>query len=349
MAMGEISLDSGILLSQRNHLCCVVVGCLATATWDIVAHLRLDVRLLRKTGIHLPQILYIISRIAMFAYLLGETVFLASPIRSRCSSALYTGVASLRIFHCILLDLLSLLRVRALLLDRPWLVRLFTALWVISSGTAVGVGYFLLDGATIYGNSCMHTKLHVTLEQTCSAIHTFHGTCIAVATSRTLTTNVRVQQPRLTERFKVMIIGKGVPLFSKSLLRRSQYDFILMLSFNLLVSIGIAFNGIPLAYRIGTLVIAMTVLHCVACSTFRNIAKSKYETDVMIMDGLPPIEFSRNPEVSFSGTVDLGDVPLDESLGTQGRPRDAPENRSLMYTREDNTDTDTVPQSEAAV
>ncbi|KAJ8074025.1 hypothetical protein PM082_012315 [Marasmius tenuissimus] len=67
MAAEEIS-DSGILLSQRNHLCYVVTGCLMTALWDIITHLRVDFRLLRRTGIHLPQILYIISRIAILAY-----------------------------------------------------------------------------------------------------------------------------------------------------------------------------------------------------------------------------------------------------------------------------------------
>ncbi|KAJ8074024.1 hypothetical protein PM082_012314 [Marasmius tenuissimus] len=185
---------------------------------------------------------------------------------------------------------------------------------MISSGTAIGVGYFLLDGATIPEDDCMHTKLNITVAWICSAIRIFYGTCIVIATGRTLTTNV---QPGLIERSKAIVIGKDIPLFSKSLLPRSQYNFMFILGFNLLASIEIAIDTVPLAYRVGFLVIAVTIIHCGACSTFRNIAKSKYETEVMMFDNLPPIVFSRNPDVSPSGTGDFREaVPPNEASGT---------------------------------
>ncbi|KAJ8074067.1 hypothetical protein PM082_012359 [Marasmius tenuissimus] len=300
-----------LLLSQRYHLCCVVVGCLSIILWDVAIHLRGDFGLMRKTGIHLPQIVYILSRIAILAFLLTEIAISASRISSHCSTLniIATSLASL---HYTLLGLLSLLRIRAMYQNRLWVLRLFTLLWITSSGTSIGLVSFLLDETTTVGDVCLHIKLNVTLQQIYSASRTFHGTCIIVAASRSLALSPLDFQPTnrlgLIKRLKTSVVAKDVPVFSKSLLRRSQWDFLIILTINLLLSIGIAIDRIPLAYRVGILRIAPTVVHCGVCSTFRNIARSRYETDIVVND--LPISFNRNPDVSSLGIT----IPVGASL-----------------------------------
>ncbi|KAJ8074062.1 hypothetical protein PM082_012354 [Marasmius tenuissimus] len=170
------------------------------------------------------------------------------------------------------------------------------------------------------GTVCMHTKLNVTLQQVYSASRTFQGMCIIVGASRSLTISPMEIRPAnrigLIERLNTLVIAKDLPMFSKSLLRRSQWEFLIILIINLFLSVGIAIDRIPLAYRVGIIRIAPTFVHCGVCSTFRNIARSKYNTDVMIDD--LPISFNRNPDFSSSGIRGIpGGASLNESSGTQ--------------------------------
>ncbi|KAJ8074069.1 hypothetical protein PM082_012361 [Marasmius tenuissimus] len=308
-------LDSRRLLSQRDHLRCVVVGCLAIVFWDIVIHLRVDLRLIRRTGIHLPQIAYILLRIAILAFLLTDIMLLASRVSSHCS-ALNVVLASLESLHYTLVGLLRLLRVRAMYRNRLWAGRLFVLLWIASSGMSIWLSSFRIDQTAIVENICMHTKLNVTLQRVSSANRTFQGACIIAAVSMSFALSSTDLQPAqrigLVERFKTSVIAKDVPTFSKSLLRRSQWDFLLLFSINLLIAVGIGIDRIPIAYRVGILRIAPTFMNCGVCSAFRNIARSKEKTEVMV-DDLLPISFNRNPNTS-SSEIGLSD----EISGTQG-------------------------------
>ncbi|KAL0069044.1 hypothetical protein AAF712_003727 [Marasmius tenuissimus] len=65
------------LLAQRQHLWCIVVGSLAVVVWDILLHLQVDFQLMRKSGFHLPQAVYVASRIMAIAFVLSEMIFLS--------------------------------------------------------------------------------------------------------------------------------------------------------------------------------------------------------------------------------------------------------------------------------
>ncbi|KAF9265187.1 hypothetical protein L218DRAFT_957365 [Marasmius fiardii PR-910] len=295
------SLES--LLSERRHLCCVVVGSLAVVLWDILLHIKTDITLIRKTGLHLPQVIYVISRFATMGFLLCETVLLTVPVGKYCN-ILMKAVTSLGSMHYTSIGLLNLLRTRAIYLDQPWVVRFFFLFWFISSGTSIGIGPFILHGGSIVDDKCMYTNLDVVLLQISIILNTLQGTCIFLATSSGLILSPPDteggRQSGLFDRLKLSLSAKDVPFFSKSLLRHSQWYFLWLLGLNLSTIVGIGLSLIPLAYRIGWLVIWHVVLHCRACSVFRNVGAVMYtlqNEQVHIQD--LPISFSRNPDPSL--------------------------------------------------
>ncbi|KAJ8074061.1 hypothetical protein PM082_012353 [Marasmius tenuissimus] len=180
---------------------------------------------------------------------------------------------------------------------------------MVSAGTSIGLSPFILEGTSLTGNNCIHTKFDVTLQQIALTVHTVHCLCISLAIGRTLThTSASLhtaKQTGLIEQLKIRLVAKDTPKFSENLLRRTQGDFILGFTIFLCASVGMAIDTIPLAYRVGILVAGTTVLHCRGCSTFRDIARSKYKTDVTMddIDDLLPISFNRNSEGS---SLDIG-------------------------------------------
>ncbi|KAJ8074060.1 hypothetical protein PM082_012352 [Marasmius tenuissimus] len=91
----------------------------------------------------------------------------------------------------------------------------------------------------------------------------------------------------------------------------------LLLSVNVLKIIGTAIEDIPIAYRIGMFIATRAVLHCTACSTFRNIRKAKYSTQDFVSD--LPISFHRDPARSSpSFNENPVDVVSNEASSVQG-------------------------------
>ncbi|KAK1232611.1 hypothetical protein PQX77_004231 [Marasmius sp. AFHP31] len=215
------------------------------------------------------------------------------------------------------MGLLYLLHVRAIYLDRPWVVRLFFLLWMISSGTSVALIPLMLDGATIDGHSCVHPRYDATFIQIALAISTVHGTGVVLAMISSLVVSPLdvsfARNTGLVKRLKLSVMAKDLPTFSKSLLRHSQGYYLLLLGVNILTTIGTTIKAIPNVYQIGIFIATRALLHCTACSIFRNVGKAKYNTQDFASD--LPISFCRDP-VGSSPTFDESpvDVVSNEAL-----------------------------------
>ncbi|KAJ8077043.1 hypothetical protein PM082_001466 [Marasmius tenuissimus] len=165
----------------------------------------------------------------------------------------------------------------------------------------------------------MHTHLNARLQQISFAINTIQGTCIVLATSSAFVLFPAdfpfVKKIGFIQRVKASITAKGLPTFSKSLLRHSQGYYLLLLCTNLLTAIGISIQVIPLAYRIGMLVATHSVLHCAACSIFRNLGKARYVTQEPIDD--LPLSFRRGSISTCSPQRGVSSTSQDGSSGVQ--------------------------------
>ncbi|KAK1223081.1 hypothetical protein PQX77_014041 [Marasmius sp. AFHP31] len=150
---------------------------------------------------------------------------------------------------------------------------------MLSSGASAAIVPFVLDGATVTGDRCMHTQFNTTLQQWLFAINTVQGTCIILAMSSSFALSPVFTLGRgFIGRVKASVVAKDLPTFSKSLLRHSQGYYLLLVSVNLFTAIWISIYAIPLAYRVGMLFVIYAVLHCASSSIFRNIGKARYVT-----------------------------------------------------------------------
>ncbi|KAK1227505.1 hypothetical protein PQX77_009481 [Marasmius sp. AFHP31] len=185
----------------------------------------MDFRVIRKSGFHFPQAVYVVSRFVNFAVLLCEAILLTAEVGSHCN-ALTLVVTSLWSLSYTLIGLLHLVRTRAIYLDRPWITRAFGAMWLISSGTSVAVSPFLFEEGIIGTGLCTHTNVNSVLIQITMGLNTFQGTCIALATSSGLVLSPAdvypMRQLGFLERLKFAVVAKNVPTFSKALLRHGQ-------------------------------------------------------------------------------------------------------------------------------
>ncbi|KAJ8074059.1 hypothetical protein PM082_012351 [Marasmius tenuissimus] len=246
----------------------------------------------------------------------------AAQVGSYCG-VLKTIVTSLGSLHYASIGLLHLLRVRAVYLDRPWVIRSFVLIWMISSGTSIAIGPYVLNGAPVAGDSCMHTEFNATLQQISFAINTIQGTCVVLATSSSLVMSPLdfpfTKDMGFVEKVKTSVMAKDLPTFSKSLLRHSQGYYLLLLCVNLTTAIGISIHKIPLAYRVAMLIATHAVLHCAACSIFRNVGKAKYITQELIND--LPLSFRRDHSQD-SSQQEVGSESQENSCGQESTPKE---------------------------
>jgi hypothetical protein len=236
--------------------------------WDWTVSLPDEIRIIRKTGIRLPVIAYLLSRFGTLSYILIATIFQALPVRGSCQTILWIIGFSYP-FAAPATAALFFFRVRAVYNHSKIVTMIFGMLWLGTLGAALALPFMLKGehiGTTDY---CIQTSVApgasaVVIINTCS------DTLVFLAISWRLARNNFSGESWRT-RIQSFYKGDGLPRLSKTLLQSGQVYYLATVGLNVATMVMILVPTAPPVYHAFLSLPNIALENSMACRVFRAI------------------------------------------------------------------------------
>ncbi|KAE9407912.1 hypothetical protein BT96DRAFT_850093 [Gymnopus androsaceus JB14] len=264
IALALLPPDIARELQVTSYILC---GTSAIFVWDAIWNLHADYKLLFKTEVGLPTLVYFISRIGSMVFVIGYTMYLTSPV-GNCNT---TGLI-LSCFYPVGVPgsaLLFFFRVRAVFFAQKYIVWAFFALWMCVFASCMVIPFG--GGSTNIGP----TKYCITLQSkpfdgAAGIVPTVHDTLVFLAISYQLFRLFHAEQHGMMNAVRTFASGSYLPPFSKSILHNGQAYYMVTLVGNLLTTILYYGFGIRPIYRDLLVIPNIMLTNIMACYVYRN-------------------------------------------------------------------------------
>ncbi|KAJ8518268.1 hypothetical protein ONZ45_g4624 [Pleurotus djamor] len=256
------------LASQFEVSRYLLVATCGMFAWDVLTNLRNDYKLLTKYPLRPPTVVYFLSRIAAFAYIITGTVFTIGAVGD-CQK-LQVAIGSCFAAAVPLTSLLFFFRVRAIFNGNPPVVALFSILWLATVAGSITVP-FAINGTHIGPTDhCINSGVKP-FSSAGIIISTVNDTLVFIFISWRLletTTFDETWKGRIRSFFQ----GKGLPAFSQSLLQSGQEYYLITVGGNILtMGMILAPASLPPVFHAMFTVPNIAIGNSMACRVYRDI------------------------------------------------------------------------------
>jgi len=249
------------------------VASLSILLWDILNNVRNECRLLFHHHLGFPMLVYFLSRLSVLGFALVATIFLTTP--SLACTAFEATFIVFFITAVVSTLFLSYLRVCAVWHWNHVIIGLFGLSWI----SVVASGFAVINA--IKGNELENYCEEIIVGRKILApfITSFvNHTIVFLAITLGVCKNTLGRNLTLRDCFWLML-GRGLPTFSKALLHDSQVCYI--------ITMGIAITTIAWfciwqdieptsAFRIGLASLYVVLVNIMICRVFRNTKLGLY-------------------------------------------------------------------------
>jgi len=236
--------------------------------WDWIISLPDEIRIVRKSGIRLPIIAYLISRLGTLSYIITATVYQALPVRGSCQTLLWIILFSYP-FAAPGTAALFFFRVRAVY-DRSKIVTaVFGTLWLATLSAAIALPFMVKGehiGTTDY---CIQSSV-ASGASAVLIINACSDTLVFLAISWRIARNNSAGQT-LREHLRSFYKGDGLPRLSKLLLQSGQAYYLVTVGLNIATMIMILLPSAPPVYRAFLSLPNIALENSMACRVFRAV------------------------------------------------------------------------------
>ncbi|KDR73158.1 hypothetical protein GALMADRAFT_722528 [Galerina marginata CBS 339.88] len=261
------------LVFELTILTYVYVGTLSVMVWDLLNNLKAEYLILTEHKIRLPTLIYCVSRLSTFAWLVIVVVFQTAPtgncarIARVMSAMLAVAISST--------SLLFFLRLRGVYKDNIYVVFFFFMLWLAvccgssttaftTIGTAIGPTKYCTLGN--FTSIVSMSGLVVVVDDTLVFL------AISWRVMKFSPSNVWTLQDAMARFFR----GTDLPAFAKAFLQEGQAYYLSTIFFSFATTI-ITYNGsISLVYREMFGAPNLVVMNVMACRVFRHTMLGLY-------------------------------------------------------------------------
>ncbi|RDB22105.1 hypothetical protein Hypma_010778 [Hypsizygus marmoreus] len=249
----------------------IAVGLLAALVWDILTHLDLEYKILFRSKISIPIVVYFLARLTVLSSLF-LVILSTDPLGKHCPRL---GEVVCVFYHVTYsaTTLLFFLRLRAIFHgNRPVIVVGFL-LWLGSVGGALtslitgGAGAVEIQPSNYCGLTPATTSV-IAPPVTLAVFDTF--VCFAI--SWRLLESVNNSKHSSSSLWKRILLGRDMPALSRVLLQDGQVYYLVSLTSSLATVLISFLPGIPMAFRYAS-AFNTIVVNAMACQVFR---KTKY-------------------------------------------------------------------------
>ncbi|KAE9390468.1 hypothetical protein BT96DRAFT_967765 [Gymnopus androsaceus JB14] len=300
IALALLPPDIARKLQVTSYIFC---GTSAIFIWDAIWNLHADYKLLFKTKIGLPTLVYFISRIGTMVFVIGYTMFSTSPI-GNCNK---TGFI-FSIFYPVGVSgsaLLFFFRVRAVFFARKYIVWVFFALWICVFASCMVIpfaGRATNIGPTKY---CIETQ-NKPFGGAAVIVPNVHDTLVFLAISYQLLCLSHAEQHGMINTIRAFVSGSYLPALSKSILHNGQVYYMVTVVGNLLTTIVYYQVGISPDYRDMLVIPNVVLTNIMACYVYRNTKLGLMEDPGTLLSACSRIEIQNNAgEHQVAQRIDL--------------------------------------------
>ncbi|PBK78587.1 hypothetical protein ARMSODRAFT_925021 [Armillaria solidipes] len=237
---------SPTLASQFEVSRYLLVATCGMFSWDVLTNMRNDYKIVTKYTIRLLTIVYLVSRIAAFVYIITGTVFTIGAVGD--CQGLQVAIGCCFAVAVPATSLLFFFHVRAIFNANTWIVAFFAFLWLTVLGGSWTVPFAIQGGHIGPTDHCINTGVKP-FSSTGTIISTVNDTVIFIAISwRLLETTT--YDDSFKGRIRSFVHGKGLPAFSRSLLQSGQEYYLITVGGNILtMGMILAPDSLPAMYR----------------------------------------------------------------------------------------------------
>ncbi|KAH9476095.1 hypothetical protein JR316_0011665 [Psilocybe cubensis] len=244
----------------------VIVASCGVFIWDVITNLGNDYTLVSKYPVRFPTIVYVLSRLATFGYVLAATIYQTAPVGNCARFEM-----ALNAFNTLAIPITSILffiRVRAIYENERYISIFFSIMWLAvfagSLSTTFGVTGISI-GPTRY---CMISKMSPYVVAA-GVVPLVNDTLIFFAISWRLTKN-SLHHLDFQVGFRAIVFGDYMPVFSRSLLQDGQKYYLTTVSCGLVAVVLLTASTIPVTYRTILIVPNCILTNIMACGVFRR-------------------------------------------------------------------------------
>ncbi|TCD60434.1 hypothetical protein EIP91_010065 [Steccherinum ochraceum] len=222
----------------------ILVGCMAAWVWDVLVSIPEERRMIRKTGLRLPDAIYFVSRLAEASFLISTLIYGVGSVKNCHAVGLAQGWTAA--FQYIFNALLFVFRIRAVFYHQRYVVWFFYFMWVAVVATCL-VAPFGLDAVALPPTGlCVDTRLS----------HSSAGGIIVAAINDTMiftfiTAKLVLQAhgaENLRSFFKILFSGKGMGHVSRVVLQTGQLYYLATAGITVACAVAILTPTVPTPY-----------------------------------------------------------------------------------------------------
>ncbi|KAG7085549.1 hypothetical protein E1B28_003106 [Marasmius oreades] len=236
--------------------------------WDVLLNLANDYKLIARYPIRLPTIVYFVSKIATFAFIITSTVFTIGAVGD-CQK-LQVAIGSCFAVAGPMTSLLFFLRVKAIFNHSLFISVFFGIIWLATLAGSITVPFAITGSHIGPTDHCINTGVKA-FSSTGVISSTVNDTLVFVFISYRLLADIETDMT-LRERFALFIQGKGLPALTRAVLQSGQQYYMFTVGGNLL-SLGLilAPTSLPAVFHAMANVPNLAVSNSMACRVFREI------------------------------------------------------------------------------
>ncbi|KAF7334195.1 hypothetical protein MSAN_02380800 [Mycena sanguinolenta] len=244
--------------------------------WDIGLNLGNDYALLFKYRIHFPTIVYFLSRIVTFAFILTSFIFQVAPVEDCSALALTWAICA--VLSQTATAMLFYLRVIAVWHSNKiaYVVFFILLLGVPSASITAPLGVRAAHiGPT---KQCITTSVPGNIE-VAAIMPLVYDTAIFLAITYRILDNTAVADSPVRGPLRVFFGGTGLSALSHALLQSGQHFYLVAVAANLTLLIAVKLPQLSPVYHAVFTVPGLSLINAMACLVFRRIIFGRISPD----------------------------------------------------------------------
>ncbi|KJA14649.1 hypothetical protein HYPSUDRAFT_150082 [Hypholoma sublateritium FD-334 SS-4] len=268
----------------------VLAGSLGVLLWDVLDNVTADFKIIFKSRFTLSTAAFIGSRIGSLGYVIASNIFETAPMGNCVHFETITDA-----FYPVALGCSALLfffRLRAIYNRDRIVVGCFFILWCGLLACTIFIPAGILGGTIGPTKYCVDEDVPISAYAAIIA-PLVHDTLVFIAISWRLLQNAGIDG-NFKENLQVVMYGKYLPAFSKSLLLDGQRYYLITLASNMVTVIMVFDTSVPIPLRSMCATPNIVITSIMACRVYRRtragfFRESELSTTTMLDKNRKPV------------------------------------------------------------
>ncbi|TCD63189.1 hypothetical protein EIP91_005856 [Steccherinum ochraceum] len=249
----------------------LTMACLAGWVWDAVIAVPDEVKMLQRSRMKGPDVVYIGSRMLEFSFLVIAATYCSGHVKNCHAIAVLQGVAaSLQIMAN---SLLFIFRIKAVFFDHRVIRWSFYLFWIAVSASSLTAPITLHAHPLGSTGLCVNSRLDTSVGAASILVAAFDTLVFTSITAKLLSLN---RFEGHTSAWRMFLTGKGLGHVSRLILQTGQLYYLITVGATIASSVAILCPSVPTPYADATIPVTGFLTNAMATRVYRQLKLGVY-------------------------------------------------------------------------